>query len=241
MLCGREEADRVVAPVVRQAALDEVVVLHELVHRHQLDGRDPELLQVLDHHGVGQRGVGAADLLGDVRVGHGEALDVRLVDDRLVVGRARVAVVLPVEERADHDRLHHVRGAVELVALLRVLEVVAEQRLVPVGRTLDRLGVGVEQQLGGVAPLPLRRVVGAVDPEAVALARPRPGAGSRARPRRRPRAGRARVSLPSSSNRQSSTRSATSEKRAKLVPAPSKVAPRGYAVPGQISMTVNCR
>ena len=185
-----EEADRVVAPVVRQAALDEVVVLHELVHRHQLDGGDAELLQVLDHHRVGERGVGAADLLGDVRVGHGEALDVRLVDDRLVVGRARVAVVLPVEERVDHDRLHHVRGAVELVALVRVLEVVAEQRLVPVGRALDRLGVGVEQQLGGVAPLPLRRVVGPVHAEAVALARARPGAGSRARRGRPPRAGR---------------------------------------------------
>ena len=37
-----EEGDRVVAPVVAQAALGEVVVVDELVHRHQLDGRDAE-------------------------------------------------------------------------------------------------------------------------------------------------------------------------------------------------------
>src|SRR5229473_835507 len=41
-----------------------------------------------------------------------------------------------------------------------------------------------------------------------------------------------RVSLPASSNRQSSTRSASSEKREKLVPAPSNVAPSGYLRPG---------
>src|SRR3712207_7006693 len=44
-------------------------------------------LQVLDHRRVGDAGVGAAQLLLDPRVGHGQALDVGLVDDRLVVGR----------------------------------------------------------------------------------------------------------------------------------------------------------
>src|SRR5712692_3345479 len=41
------------------------------------------------------------------------------------------------------------------------------------------------------------------------------------------------VSRPSSPNRQRSTRSATSEKIEKLVPAPSKDAPSGRACPGQ--------
>ena len=48
-----EEGDRVVAPVVAQAALDEVVVVDELVHRHQLDGRDAERGEVLDDGRVG--------------------------------------------------------------------------------------------------------------------------------------------------------------------------------------------
>ncbi len=47
----REEADRVVAPVVRQALLDEAVVGDELVHRQQLDRGHAEPLQVLDDGG----------------------------------------------------------------------------------------------------------------------------------------------------------------------------------------------
>ena len=82
---GREEADGVVAPVVGQALLDQRGVVDELVHRHQLDRGDAERLQVLDDRRVGEGGVGAAHLLGDVRVRLGEALDVRLVDDGLGV------------------------------------------------------------------------------------------------------------------------------------------------------------
>ena len=75
----------------------------------------PELLEVLDHHRVGDRRVGAAHLLRDVRVGLGQALDVRLVDDGLVVRGLGRAVACPVEERVDDDRLHHVRRAVVVV------------------------------------------------------------------------------------------------------------------------------
>ena len=42
----REVADRVVAPVVAQAALQQVGVVDELVHRQQLDGGDAELGEV---------------------------------------------------------------------------------------------------------------------------------------------------------------------------------------------------
>ena len=67
---------------------------------------------------------------------------------------------------------------------------VAEHRLAPPDIALDRLGVGVEQELGRVAALPRGRVVGAVHAEAVALAGPDARAGSRARCSRRPRSGR---------------------------------------------------
>ena len=48
LVVRREVADRVVAPVVAQAALDEVRVVDELVDRQQLDRGDAEPLQVLD-------------------------------------------------------------------------------------------------------------------------------------------------------------------------------------------------
>ena len=167
-----EEGDRVVAPVVAQAALDEVVVVDELVDRHQLDGRDPEAGEVLDDGGVGDARVRAAHLLGHRRVELGEALHVGLVDDRVVHPVVRRAVVAPVEERVDDDGARHVRRAVGRVHLVRIVEVVGEAGRVPVDLAVDRLGVRVEQQLGRVAPQALVGLPGPVHPVAVALAGP---------------------------------------------------------------------
>ena len=86
----REEADRVVAPVVGQALVVQTAVGDELVHGHQLDGGDAELGEVVDHHRVGEAGVGAADGLRDVGVLDRHALDVGLVDERLVVRDAEL-------------------------------------------------------------------------------------------------------------------------------------------------------
>ena len=147
----RQEADRVVAPVVGETLLLQGRVVDELVHGHQLDGGHSQVGEVLDHRRMRQPGVRAADLFGDVRVRLGQALDVRLVDHRLVVGVARRPVLLPVEERIDHDRLHRVRAGVLGVALLGVAERVGEARRRPVDRSLECLRVRVEQQLARVA------------------------------------------------------------------------------------------
>ena len=104
-----EEAEGVVAPVVAQALVEQRAVLDELVHRHQLDRGDAEPGQVVDDRRVREAGVRAALLLRDVRVQLGQALDVGLVDDRLVVGDVEAAVALPVEERVDDHAVHHVR------------------------------------------------------------------------------------------------------------------------------------
>jgi hypothetical protein len=60
----REELDRVVAPVVRQPALDQVAVVHEGVDRQQLDRGDAEVAQVLDHRRRRQAAEGAAQASG---------------------------------------------------------------------------------------------------------------------------------------------------------------------------------
>ena len=169
LVVGGEEADGVVAPVVAQALLHQVAVLDELVHRHQLHGGDAEGLQVLDDRGVAHRHVGAADRLVDVRVLHGQALDVGLVDDGVVVLVGRRVVVAPVEVGGDHHGVHGVRGRVLGVALGRVLEIVAVQRGVVGGHPGDRLGVRVQQQLAGIAALPIGGIEGAVHAVAVPL------------------------------------------------------------------------
>src|SRR6185437_3990878 len=78
-----EVADGVVAPVVRQAPADQERFGHVLVHGQQLHGGDAQVEQVRDGGVVGQTGVGPAQLGGDVRVAHGEALDVDLVQHRV--------------------------------------------------------------------------------------------------------------------------------------------------------------
>ena len=145
--------------------------MDELVDGHQLDGGDPERGEVLDDHRVGDGGVGPADVVRDGGVVDREAADVGLVDHGLVdlvVGRA---VVAPVEERIADDGARDVRGAVVDVRLVGVVELVREAGRVPRDLAVDGLGVGVEEQLGRVAPQALGRLPRAVDPVAVALAR----------------------------------------------------------------------
>ena len=167
---GGEEADRVVAPVVAQPALDEVGVVDELVDGQQLDGGDPEALEVLDERRVGDAGVGAPLLHGDVGVPDRGPLHVDLVDDRVLPRRAQLAIAVPVEERVDDDAAGHERGRVGVVALVGGRPAVAVDGFVPGDLALDGLGVRVEEELGRVAAQPGARVPGAVDPVAVALA-----------------------------------------------------------------------
>ena len=238
-LVRREEPDGVVAPVIGQPALHQRLLGHELVHRHQFHGRHAEPRQVLDHRRCRQSRVAAAQLRRHLGVAQRQAAHVRLVDQRLVVGGARLPVVGPVEVRVDHHAARHERRAVAGVHRRRITGLVGKQRRVPAQPALDGLAVGVQQQLGRVAAVAAGRVIGPVHPVAVALAGA--DAGQVAVPDEavdlgqldpglaRPvsAAGGAPEGSASPSYRHSSTRSATSENRAKFVPDPSQVAPSG--------------
>ena len=104
------------------------------------------------------------------------ALDVGLVDHRLVVGRARRAVGRPFEVRRDHHAGHRVAQRIDLrwcAARGQVvgLQVIGEQRLAEVEVAVKRLAVGIEQQLARIAAVPRGRIPRAVDAETVALVR----------------------------------------------------------------------
>ena len=79
----------------------------------------------------------------------GEALDVDLVEDRLVERDVRRPVGAPVEERADDHTLGHVGGAVVVVAG-DPIGLLAEQRRVQLGAAVEGTRIRVDQQLGGV-------------------------------------------------------------------------------------------
>ena len=83
-----EVAEGLIAPEVDEALLDQEAVIREGLDRQQLQGRDAELDEVLDDRRMGERRVGAALGLGDVGMGAGQRLDVRLVHHRLGEGPA---------------------------------------------------------------------------------------------------------------------------------------------------------
>ena len=132
---GREKADRIVAPVVSQAFLEQMAVVDESVHRQQFDRRDAERLDVVDHRLRTEAGVGAAQLLVDLGIQLGEAFDVGLIDDCAIPRHAAAPVfAAPLEIGIDHDRLRHEGRAVafvegEVVAL--GADRVAEHRGIP--------------------------------------------------------------------------------------------------------------
>jgi hypothetical protein len=169
---GREERERVIAPVVRQPALDKMPVVRVMMNGHQLDGRDAEVQQVVDR-GVGrQRLVGAADALGQPRLQHGEPADVHLVDDGLVPRRAGRAVVTPGERGIDNGRERRERRAVPGVqreVLVGVANRVREHRIVPPDWPADGFRIRIEQHFVRVEAHPVCGIPRTMDPEPVEL------------------------------------------------------------------------
>ena len=108
-----EEADRVVAPVVRQPLRDQERLRHVLVHGQQLDGGDAQVQQVRDRGLVAQPGVGPLQLRRYAGMAHGEALDMHLVDHRVRVPVPGPVAILPVECRVDDQAPGHVPGGVQ--------------------------------------------------------------------------------------------------------------------------------
>lgn len=107
---------------------------------------------------------------------HREPFDMGLVQHRLVPGDAQEVIVTPLEPRIGDHGTGHERSAVVVVAgTVVAAQGVAVHGRVPAHLPVHSLGVGVQQQLGGIAPQPGLGVVGTVDPVAVALARFDPG------------------------------------------------------------------
>ncbi len=143
----------------------------EVVDGEELDGGDAEFLEVVDGGRVCQAGVGAAEGLGDGGVAVAEAFDVDLVDDGVGEGDRGAAVVVPVEVGVDDDGFGDTGGGVLGVDLGVVAgdEVVGEDGGLPVDVAGEGLGVGVDEELGGVESLAVFGVPGAVDAVTVEL------------------------------------------------------------------------
>jgi hypothetical protein len=172
----REVGQGVVAPVVGEAALDQVPLVEVVVHRHQLHRRHAEREQVL-HRGLRrQTQIRAAQMLGNAGVARRVALDVQLVDQRFVPRDAQRPVRAPRERRIDDGRERRVRRAVALVERVVSLAVPEpEQRFVPPHGAADDARVRIHDDLVGIEPVATARLVRSVHAVAIELSRPHVG------------------------------------------------------------------
>jgi hypothetical protein len=169
---GRKVADRVVAPVVGEAAIEELPRDEEVVHGKQLDGGDAEREQVVQHGVRDEAEIAAPELRRHRGVPGGHALHVTLVDDGARPGRARRPVVAPAEGVVHHDALRHAARAVGTAlreVRAGVADAIGEQGVAPLDAAGHRLRVRVEEQLVRVEAMPLLGRPGPVHAVAVEL------------------------------------------------------------------------
>ena len=152
----REEANRVIAPVIHQLlagfGIREVVIqLVKFKDRHQLNAVDAQFFKIgylFDDRGEGARRFG----LG--RVVRREAARVHFVDDEIFQRDVELAVAFPIE-------------VVDVRAGAIGVDAFPGAGFAPFIQPADRLGIGVEQDALGVKAMPLGWLEGTVQAEAV--------------------------------------------------------------------------
>ncbi|MCY1232073.1 hypothetical protein D9M72_445450 [compost metagenome] len=128
---GRKERRRVVSPVIGHAQVLEVRLVQVEMDRQQLDRGDAQAGEMLNHCRVRHAGVGAPEVLGDVRMEHALAADVGFVNDGVAPRDVRIAVAAPVESAGHADIREEpvalIHGPAVRVQQQRLLAIVVER------------------------------------------------------------------------------------------------------------------
>ena len=133
---------------------------------------------MIDDRRGGEPRVGAAQRRRHLRMAHGHAAHMHFVDDRVMPGRARRAVIAPGERGIDDAALGRAGGAVTFVerqVQLRVGGVVAEVRIAPAHPPRQQPRIRFDQQFVGIEAVAALRIVRAVAAIAVQQAGTRLG------------------------------------------------------------------
>src|ERR1700722_2090896 len=93
----RKKSNGVVTPVIPQATLHELAVVHKTVYWHQFNGSDAQASEVLDDRRGCQTGICSAQMFRNIGMALGKSLHVEFVNHSLVPGNTRRAVRSPCE------------------------------------------------------------------------------------------------------------------------------------------------
>ncbi len=170
---GREEGQRVVAPVIAQALFQQIVVVQIGVDRQQLHGGHTQAVDVIEHGRLGEAGTGSTHVLAYLGMALGITAHVGLVNDRAVPGREQALIPFPVIGVFHHHGFGHERCAVTFIeaeVAVGVADGVAVKLIRPGQVAIDLACVGVEQQLMVVEAVAFGRGVRPMHPVAIALA-----------------------------------------------------------------------
>ncbi|CCJ78250.1 hypothetical protein BN135_3314 [Cronobacter muytjensii 530] len=171
----REKAQRVIAPEVFQALVEQVLIVREPVYRQQFDRSNAEALDVIHRRLVRHAVVGAAQLRRHRRVELRETFHVRLIDHRMWPDDGRPFLILPVElVRIDNAALRHIRRAVALIkrqVFIFMQQIVGKMRLIPLDISGELARVRVNQQFVRVEAVTVFRIVRPVHAIAIQRAR----------------------------------------------------------------------
>ena len=171
----REVSQRVVAPVVAQALVQQVAFIDEVMHRQQLHRRDAQLLQILDARIMRQPRIGPAQLLRDIRIAHGKAAHMHLVDDRVRRSASPAGNRRP--SRSDRSTTTLFGTKSRIIDRCTFFMSSPDWTSYGIDRALvihfarDRLGIGIDQQLARVEAQALFRLPRTVHAIAIALSR----------------------------------------------------------------------
>lgn len=117
-----KKTDGIVAPIIAQAALDQMAVLDERMDRQELDCGNAEVAQISHNRCRREASKRAAHGVPNLRMAHREPLGVHLVDDGFVP-RALIRPPSPGKGRVDHLAFRNERRTVAIVEgqILRVV------------------------------------------------------------------------------------------------------------------------
>ena len=171
-LIRSEIPDRVVAPVICEAAINEELLGDAFVDWEQFYSSYPQLDQMSNGCLVGESSISAAEFRRDVRMGHRKTLDVHLVNDGVGVRVMGARSLGPREARVDHQATRNEAGRVQGARLFGVTRRITEHFWAVVDRAANGPGIRISQQLGRVAAHPIYRVVRTGGAKTVGLSRP---------------------------------------------------------------------
>jgi hypothetical protein len=109
----------------------------------------------------------------NVRVAHGESLDVELINHGLMPGNTGRSIGSPCESGVNHSVLRHSGGIVAPVkrqVLLLVPDPVSKMRIAPPDGPLNLLAVGIKQKFVMIETMTLLGSIRAVDAVSIQLA-----------------------------------------------------------------------